>query len=153
LGWVLLRLNEATHLVYRPRRYVLPDGKIVDSTGSEWAVDNDGENVIMEKVAVSLVDDLTIGDAVNFFTIHEAPYRPYITYRAHCAMEGALISGPPTTVRPESAEPMGTESPSQERASGRLGRMATRPSKKNQMGPQGHDIRPVADENNHESEE
>ena len=52
----------------------------------------------MEKVSLGLVDDLTVGDAINFFTIHEAPYRPYLTYKARCAMEGALISGPPGPV-------------------------------------------------------
>ena len=31
LGWVTLALNEATHLVYRPRRFHLPDGRVVDS--------------------------------------------------------------------------------------------------------------------------
>jgi hypothetical protein len=99
LGWTLLRLNEATHLVYRPRRYVLPDLTEVDSNGRPWSLGNRDEGVIMEKVALDLVDDLTVGDAVNFFNIHDAPFRPYVTYRARCAMEGALIEAKATTIR------------------------------------------------------
>lgn len=95
LGWLLLRLHEATHLLYRPRKYLLPDGRAVDSTGAEWGPDNDADGVIMEKVALSLVDDLTVGDAINFFTIHEAPYRPFLTYRARCALEGSLVTNLP----------------------------------------------------------
>ena len=30
LGWVTLALNEATHLVYRPRKFHLPNGGVVD---------------------------------------------------------------------------------------------------------------------------
>jgi hypothetical protein len=95
LGWLLLRLHEATHLLYRPRRYLLPDGRAVDSTGAAWKPDNTGDSVIMEKVALALVDDLTVGDAINFFTIHEAPFRPYLTYKARCALEGSLVAGMP----------------------------------------------------------
>lgn len=98
LGWALLRLHDATHLVYRPRRYTLPDGRQIDSRGRTWSADTVDEETIMEKVSVALVDDLTVGDAINFFTINEAPYRPYLTYKARCAMEGALISGPPGPV-------------------------------------------------------
>lgn len=145
LGWLLLRLNEATHLVYRPRRYLLPDGSEVDSTGAAWSIDNDAEHTIMEKVAMSLVDDLTIGDSVNFFTIHEAPFRPYLTYRAQCAMEGALVAGPPTIVRgPAEADRMAGEPP-RERQNGRLGRMPAQPSTRSRIGPEGHDYRRVAD--------
>lgn len=146
LGWVLLRLHEATHLIYRPRRYILPDGTAVDSTGAPWSPDNQGDGVVMEKVALSLVDDLTIGDAINFFTIHEAPFRPYLTYVARCAMEGALVSGPATVVRSPRAEPMRSEPPGPERHNGRLGRAAARPAaKRRTVGPEGHDIRPIND--------
>lgn len=146
MGWVLLRLHEATHLVYRPRRYTLPDGRVVDSTGADWSPDADGDEVIMEKVALALCDDLTIGDAINFFTINEAPYRPYLTYVARCAMEGALISGPSTTVRSHGAAAMADDRPSWERPSGRLGRMDTRPAaRRNQIGPEGHDYRRTTD--------
>ena len=145
LGWLLLRLNEATHLVYRPRRYLLPDGSEVDSTGAPWSLENNHDDTIMEKVAVTLVDDLTIGDAVNFFTIHEAPFRPYLTYRAQCAMEGALVAGPHTTVRlPGEADRM-AGTPPRERPNGRLGRVPVQPSKRPKIGPEGHDYRRVAD--------
>jgi len=152
LGWVLLRLHEATHLVYRPRRYLLPDGREVDSTGSPWNADALGDEVIMEKVALALVDDLTVGDAINFFTIHEAPFRPYVTYRARCAMEGALISAPgATTVRSLPLQPMPEERNPSERPGGRMGRMDVRSKReKPQFGPEGHDLRPIGDTNESE---
>lgn len=105
LGYALLRLHEATHLVYRPRKYTLPGGQTVNSKGEPWSLDVDmnDEGIVFEKVSLALVDDLTIGDAINFFTIHEAPYRPYLTYCARCAMEGGLLAGEATTVRPGSA--------------------------------------------------
>ncbi len=130
MGWVLLRLHEATHLVYRPRRYSLPDGRAVDSTGTNYDPDTMDDKVVMEKVALSLVDDLTVGDAINFFTIHEAPYRPFLTYKARCAMEGALLAGPPT---PTEALPpsMGAKDPpnANKQSVGRGGRMGMRPKK------------------------
>jgi hypothetical protein len=152
MGWVLLRLHEATHLVYRPRRYLLPDGREVDSTGKAWSADTAGDEVVMEKVAMSLVDDLTVGDAINFFTIHEAPFRPYLTYRARCAMEGALVAAPgATTVRALPLDPMHQPVPVHERPSGRLGRMETRPTRRKPLfGPEGHDVRPLQDINDSE---
>lgn len=128
IGWLLLRLHEATHLVYRPRKYTLPDGSQLDSTGAPWQVDADGDDVIMEKVSMSLVDDITIGDAINFFTIHEAPFRPYLTYMARCAMEGALVSGPATTIRQPEIEPLADETAPPNERSNRIGRMNTRPA-------------------------
>jgi hypothetical protein len=154
LGWLLLRLHEATHLLYRPRRFVLPDGREVDSMGRPWRVDaTGGADLIMEKVSLSLIDDMTVGDAINFFTIHEAPYRPYLTYRARCAMEGALISAPGgTTVRSQPLERHNETQPGAERANGRLGRVDTkRPARKVPYGPEGRDLRPIED--NTESEE
>jgi len=135
LGWVLLRLHEATHLVYRARRYMLPGGRAIDSRGRDWKPDTFDDEVIMEKVSLSLVDDLTVGDAINFFTINEAPYRPYVTYKARCAMEGALISGPSGPVDvdytlDEKSVPLSEgeeEALSNERTEGRKGRMSTRP--------------------------
>jgi hypothetical protein len=123
LGWLMMRLHEATHLVYRPRRFVLPDGREVDSTGRMWSpIAEPDDDVIMEKVAVALVDDLTFGDAINFFTIHESPYRPYLTYRARCAMDGALIQAPSATlIRPKPIVPVDPAGRSGERPSGRLG--------------------------------
>ncbi|MBW1878081.1 MAG: DUF4255 domain-containing protein [Deltaproteobacteria bacterium] len=135
LGWVLLRLHEATHLVYRPRRFVLPGGRVIDSRGRDWKPDTFDPEVIMEKVSLSLVDDLTVGDAINFFTINEAPYRPYVTYKARCAMEGALISGPAGPVDvdytlDEEAMPQPEDEEmalSDGRTQGKSGRMSTRP--------------------------
>jgi len=152
LGWVLLRLHEATHLVYRPRRYILPSGREVDSMGAPWGPDNTGDDVIMEKVALALTDDLTVGDAINFFTIHEAPFRPYLTYRARCAMEGSLMAAPAgTVVRSMPVEPKPEEESPHERASGRLGRMDTRPKRsQSPFGPKGHDHRPLGDNNESE---
>lgn len=148
MGWSLLRLHDATHLVYRPRKYVLPKGEAVDSLGRPWRADaEDHDNLVMEKVALSLVDDLTVGDAINFFTIHEAPYRPFLTYRAMCAVEGYLVSGQPTTVRMERAVPMSDERPAHERAGGRLGRMELGGARQRlPIGPPGRDIRPIPDE-------
>lgn len=128
LGWVLLRLNEATHLVYRPRRFVLPDLSEVDSTGRPWSLHNRSDGVIMEKVSLDLVDDLTIGDAVNFFNIHDAPYRPYVTYRARCAMEGALVEAAPTVIRSLPLSTSTSAPPTEVRPSGRLGRARLAPA-------------------------
>jgi hypothetical protein len=155
MGWLLLRLHEATHLLYRPRRFVLPDGREVDSMGRPWKVDaTGGADLIMEKVALALLDDMTVGDAINFFTIHEAPYRPYLTYRARCAMEGALISAPTgTTVKSLPLERHGETAPTSERPNGRLGRMDTkRETRKAPFGPEGRDMRPIEDNNESEEE-
>lgn len=139
MGWVMLRLHEATHLVYRPRRYVLPSGRTIDSRGRDWDPETYEEDVIMEKVSLSLVDDLTVGDAINFFTISEAPYRPYLTYKARCAMEGALISGPSGPVDVDytlspgegagvgQASPGSDEAESDDRTENSRGRMRARP--------------------------
>ncbi len=102
LGWVMLALNEATHLVYRPRKFHLPDGRLVDSIGRDYSVEADpsDDDLYMEKVSLALCDDLTVGDAINFFSIQEAPYRPFLTYRARVAMDGPLVSGDGgTTIR------------------------------------------------------
>lgn len=148
LGWVLLRLNEATHLVYRPRKYVLPDLSEVDSNGVPWTPDNRGEDVIMEKVSVDLVDDLTIGDAVNFFNIFDAPFRPYATYRARCAMEGPLVEAMPTTIRSLPLADATKPPPQDVRPNGRAstGRARLAPPKRNApFGPEGHDLRKLDD--------
>lgn len=155
MGWLLLRLHEATHLLYRPRRYLLPDGKEVDSLGKPWSVDNAGEEVVMEKVALAMVDDLTVGDAINFFTIHEAPYRPYLTYQARCAMEGSLIASPgATTIANRPLESTREERPAHERPGGRIGRAPLRSKQKESpFGPHGQDFRPIDDDNNESEEE
>jgi hypothetical protein len=154
MGYMLLRLHDATHLVYRPRKYHLPNGEQVDSLGRTWQPEaEDNENLVMEKVALSLVDDLTIGDAINFFTIHEAPYRPYLTYRAMCSLEGYLVAGAPTTVRMQRTEPFDSQERSaNERSNGRL--LPQEPSSTRQrtlIGPPGHNIRPL--ETSEDSEE
>lgn len=147
LGWVMMRLHHATHLLYRPRRFQLPDGRSVDSSGQEWAPENEGEDVAMEKVSLALMDDLTVGDAINFFTIHEAPYRPYVTYRAMCNMHGPVVSsGSGTTVQMDPLERM--ESVKRDRPGGRMGRMPTRPTnRKVPFGPPGRGVSPVKGNN------
>jgi hypothetical protein len=127
---------------------------VVDSMGRPWDLDATGDELIMEKVALSLIDDMTVGDAINFFTIHEAPYRPYLTYRARCAMEGALVVAPrETIVRVPSLEPTPSATRPGERANGRLGRVEARPtSKRAPFGPEGHDFRPAKSDDN-ESED
>ena len=99
LGWLLLRLNEATHLIYRPRKFILPDGREVDSLGRSYDpnVTLDDPNLVIEKVSLALVDDLTVGDAINLFSLHEAPYRPFLTYRARIAVDGPLVHAPSGT--------------------------------------------------------
>ena len=148
LGWVLLRLNEATHLIYRPRKFKLPDGREVDSMGRPYDPDCDTEpdEVWVEKVALSLVDDLTVGDAINLFSLHEAPYRPFLTYRARVAMDGPLVqSMGGTTVempRLEAARPPGA--PSNTSPSGRMrqGRNPQRSSEpRKPPGPEAHFLR------------
>ena len=46
-------------------------------------------------MSLSLVDDLTIGDAINMFTLFEAPFRPWLTYRARVALDGPLLAAGP----------------------------------------------------------
>jgi hypothetical protein len=109
IGWLMLRLNEATHLIYRPRRFLLPDGREVDSLGrpydpnrfeGETTEGEEDDGLYLEKVSLSLVDDLTVGDAINLYTLHEAPYRPFLTYRARMALDGPLFkSAGGSTVR------------------------------------------------------
>ncbi len=147
LGYCLLCLHEATHLVYRPRKYTLPGGMTVNSKGEPWSMDVDmsDDAIIFEKVALSLVDDLTIGDAINFFTIHEAPYRPYLTYCARCAMEGSLIAGEATTVRPRAPAQVGASGTGS--ASGRLRpRDEQKAPFRAPFGPKGHNPRPSGED-------
>lgn len=153
LGWAMMRLNDASHLIYRPRRYLLPDGDAVDSLGRPYERAATGE-VEMEKVALGLVDDLTVGDAVNFFTIHEAPYRPYLTYRAMCAMRGPMVRGPATRISVPAPRPWSTTGAGGTRPSGRMPQGvsgagptsehgATGAVQKPIIGPPGFDHRPV----------
>ncbi len=151
LGWLMLTLNEATHLIYRPRKFLLPDGRAVDSIGRPYDpnASTEDDDLYMEKVSLALVDDLTVGDAINFFSIHEAPYRPFLTYLARVAMDGPLVEGTGgTTIRvprlgtSERADTRGAiESPS-----GRM--MSSKPNtaKKKNPGPEAHNIERIPEE-------
>ena len=145
LGWTLLRLWEASNLIYRPRKYTLPDGTLKDSAGSDWSLDNSGDKVIMEKVDLALCDDLPIGDAINFFTIHEAPFRPYLTFQAMCAMEGSLVTGPAAVV---STARMAEHRPSPpiDRPGGRMKHPPKKEGRTNPIGPPGFDHRPIEED-------
>ncbi len=145
MGWVLLRLNEATHLVYRPRRFLLPDGREVDSLGRTYDPNCDisNDDLMMEKVSVAMVDDLTVGDAINLFSLHEAPYRPFLTYRARVALDGPLVqsSGGTTIEMPrlEAAPPPGGSRDTT--PSGRMRRGSPEPQKRTPPGPESHFLR------------
>jgi hypothetical protein len=71
----------------------------VDSLGRLYKEDIsfDDDDLVLEKVSLSLVDDLTVGDAVNLFSLHESNYRPFLTYRARIALDGSLIHAPSGT--------------------------------------------------------
>lgn len=152
LGYCILQMHEATHLLYRPRKFILPGGDPVNSKGEPWSMDVDlkDDEVIFEKVAVQWVDDLTIGDAINFFTIHEAPYRPYVTFQARCAMEGSLVESDPTTVRTPPVDSMNQAS--RKPSSGRIRNPVAADSSsgrfKTPFGPQGHNPRRIDETGN-----
>ncbi len=150
MGWLLLRLNEATHLVYRPRRFQLPDGREVDSLGRPYDPEAtpDNDDLVMEKVSLALVDDLTVGDAINFFSLHEAPYRPFLTYRARVALDGPLVaSSGGTSVTLPRLDSVGGREEQDKRVSpsGRLRSGAPQQSQRKPPGPQGHFLRRNAD--------
>ena len=161
LGWVMLALNEATHLLYRPRKFNLPDGRIVDSIGRPYDADADiaDDDLYMEKVSLAMVDDLTVGDAINFFSIQEAPYRPFLTYRARVAMDGPLVAGDGGTTiriprigrRDNPADSSNPTSPSGRVLGGKTGSIE-RPT----IGPDPKNLRKVPEddpETNYETEE
>ena len=141
LGWTMLRLWEANQLVYRPRRYLLPDGTPVDSLGRPWSLEATGEDLVMERVSLALGDDLPIGDAINFFTIHDAPFRPYLTYKALCSMHGSLISGTATVVN-NARMAEHRPGPPADRPSGRMTRPSTEKPERPKIGPPGFNYRP-----------
>ena len=143
IGWLLLRLNEATHLIYRPRKFILPNGSEVDSLGRDYSEDVSlqEENLVVEKVSLALVDDLTVGDAINMFSLHEAPYRPFLTYRARIAIDGPLIHVPNgTTVKMPRAQQSANNATlgNPTRSNGRPLARPNPPKMKSNPGPQSH---------------
>ncbi len=164
MGWTLMTLWENPVLLKRPRRFVLPDGRVIDSLGRDWdpSADPDEEpeaGVNVERVALSLVDDLTIGDAINLFTIHEAPYRPFLTYRARVAMLGSIIATGDTVVRVPRAVPAGGTLPQPEipgrevTRSGRIKSTGRRGSPRNPPGPPAHNLRKIDESTDNKSED
>lgn len=172
LGWMMLRLNEATHLIYRPRRFLLPDGRAVDSLGRAWAADNmnsarvrdpeqgelledDEDGLQVEKVSMAMVDDLTVGDAINLYTLHEAPYRPFLTYRARVALDGSLFkSQGGTTIRMGRLTPTENrpEPPTNQSPNGRVRAGRPLPSPITAPGPKQYMVRKTSEPST-ESEE
>ena len=179
MGWLLLRLNEATHLIYRPRKFILPDGREVDSLGrpydpknfsakytvgggeaggGEEAPEAEGgekadDGLFLEKVSLALVDDLTVGDAIHLYTLHEAPYRPFLTYRARVALDGPLYKstgGASVRLPPleQANRPAGGGNAS---PSGRIRGSAPTPSPRTPPGPTPYRIQQMR--NNPESED
>lgn len=158
MGWLLLRLNEATHLIYRPRRFLLPDGRAVDSLGRDYDPNNltapppesedEDDGLHVEKVSLALVDDLTVGDAINLFTLHEAPYRPFLTYRARVALDGPLYkSAGGSTIRMgrlDSTEAPAPEGPASSR-NGRIRPGSPLPKPRSTPGPTPHFFRKKAE--------
>jgi len=156
MGWVLMTLHENPLLLRRRRRFVLPDGRAVDSKGRDWqaATSPDDKDVHIERVSLALVDDLTIGDAVNLYTIHEAPYRPFLSFRGRVAMVGSMIAaGAGTEISTPRAVPF-DRVPSPDEPGGRVspnGRISSarsrpRPRRSNPPGPPARNIRPLSDE-------
>ena len=124
---------------------MLPNGDEVDSLGRPYQedVNLDEEGLVIEKVSLALVDDLTVGDAVNMFSLHEAPYRPFLTYRARIALDGPLVHAPTGTAvtmpRGEQVDPPMGESRS--RKNGRVLRGQPAKLKRNSPGPPTHNLK------------
>ncbi len=167
IGWLLLRLNEATHLIYRPRKFLLPDGRQVDSLGRTYDAKNfegqktnaegepeEDDGLFVEKVSLALVDDLTVGDAINLFTLHEAPYRPFLTYRARVALDGPLYkSSGGASIRMRRLE--STAPPSDgpgDSPNGRVRQGRAAPATRPPPGPKPYMVRKITDADN-ESED
>lgn len=161
MGWVLMTLYYTPRLVYRPRRFVLPDGRAVDSVGRTWdpLADTNIDGLQVEKVSLALTDDLTVGDAINLFTLHEAPYRPFLTYRARVALDGPLYTTEGGTQinmgdddGMELVEPPAPPTDTTTHRSGRIS--AGRPLPKNNQvpGPEAHNLRRRANRNFSDSE-
>jgi hypothetical protein len=88
-----------------------------------------------------------VGDAINLFTLHEAPYRPFLTYRARVALDGPLYkSAGGSTVRMGRLEP--TSPPAEGVTASRNGRIragAPLPKPRVAPGPPTHFFRKNAD--------
>lgn len=149
LGWLMLRLHEATHLIYRPRKFILPDGREVDSLGRAYDLNcsTDHDDLSMEKVSLAMVDDLTVGDAINLFSLHEAPYRPFLTYRARVALDGSLVaSSGGTSVRLPRMDNAATgREDTNSRPSGRMRPGGPHRSRRTPPGPSSHFLRRSVD--------
>jgi hypothetical protein len=103
----------------------------------------------MEKVSIAMVDDLTVGDAINLFSLHEAPYRPFLTYRARVALDGPLVaSSGGTSVNLPRLDAVGSRDDQDQRTSpsGRIRSATPAPSPRKTPGPPGHFRRRNADE-------
>ncbi|MCB9764001.1 MAG: DUF4255 domain-containing protein [Alphaproteobacteria bacterium] len=154
MGWVLMTLHYTPKLIYRPRRFVLPDGTSIDSMGRPYdpTADTNEARLQVEKVSLALVDDLTVGDAINLYTLHEAPYRPYLTYRARVALDGPLYSteggslvsmGDDEGIRPTPPPGRAKESPT-----GRIRAGQPPPKMSTPPGPKAHNMRRRFQRNN-----
>lgn len=149
LGWLMLRMHEATHLIYRPRRFILPDGREVDSLGRPYDLNcsTDHDDLSLEKVSMAMVDDLTVGDAINLYSLHEAPYRPFLTYRARVALDGPLVaSSGGTTIRlPRLDNAAAGQGDPSSRPSGRMRPGGPNRSRRQPPGPASHFTRRTTD--------
>jgi hypothetical protein len=149
LGWLMLRMHEATHLIYRPRRFLLPDGREVDSLGRPYDLNctMDHDDLSVEKVSMAMVDDLTVGDAINLYSLHEAPYRPFLTYRARVALDGPLVaSSGGTKIRlPRLDNAASGQEDKSSRPSGRMRPGGSSRSRRKPPGPASHFTRRAVD--------
>jgi hypothetical protein len=156
LGWTILRLHEATHLIYRPRRFILPDGREVDSLGRTYdsSVTEGDDELFMEKVSLALVDDLTVPDGINLFTILEAPFRPFLCYRARVALDGPIYEGSGgVTIRlPQAGQAPPPKPPANfnESPSGRIKGAVPGKSTRTPPGPEAHGFRRLSDSSERE---
>lgn len=158
MGWVLLTLHYTPRLIYRPRRFCLPDGKMVDSRGRTYNPNCDlhDPGLQIEKVSLALVDDLTVGDAINLFTLHEAPYRPYLTYRARVALDGPLFTTEGGTLigmgdddgLGQNERPLETDATQRVSSNGRIAAGRPPPKVPSPPGPEAHNVRRRFERNN-----
>ncbi len=103
LGAALVRLGEIATLVDRPRRFFLETGACVDSNGAPWSPTTVG--VARERVGLALVDDLDVHGAAALFAAWQAPWRPYVTWKASVALDGPTTSRAPTRIHVARLEP------------------------------------------------